>query len=588
MSAPLRPGVRTAATMCEAFQRTAAELAEKPALRAYGDARVWTWAEYAGAVRRLAAGLSALGVGHGDPVASLLVNRPEFHLFDTAAMHLGAPGWSLYNTSTLEQMARALAIAGSSVLVTEHVFLERALALRERVDALAHVIVVDGVAPAGTLSIGDVEAAGAASFDFAAAWRGVAPADILTLIFTSGSSGTPKCVELTHRNMLAKLCAFDAVYPLTPGGHTISFLPRAHIADRWNNQYGPMLFGQTVTCLADASQLFACSAAVRPTAWGGVPRVWEKLKAAIESSLAVDAERRRRFEDALAVGRERVQARRAGRASEELERRWRAADEAVFAKLRAMLGLDRCEFFGVGAAPMPVEVLDFFAAAGIEIAEMWGASECTGNSTINPPGAVRPGTVGKPLPGVEMRLAADGELLVRGPSVMKGYRGDPQASAEAIDADGWLHTGDLGRFDADGYLTIIDRKKDIIVNAAGKNMAPASIEAAIKSETPLIAQIVAVGDRRPYNVALIVLDGAATGGRGGDDPEIVRLVDEAVARGNAKLSRVEQIKRHRILSDTWAPGSDELTPTGKPRRKRILERYAAAIDALYGAATADG
>ncbi|MEB2283715.1 MAG: hypothetical protein B6D46_15715 [Polyangiaceae bacterium UTPRO1] len=588
MSAPLRPGVRTAATMCEAFQRTAAELAEKPALRAYGDARVWTWAEYAGAVRRLAAGLSALGVGHGDPVASLLVNRPEFHLFDTAAMHLGAPGWSLYNTSTLEQMARALAIAGSRVLVTEHAFLERALALRERVDALAHVIVVDGVAPAGTLSIGDVEAAGAASFDFAAAWRGVAPADILTLIFTSGSSGTPKCVELTHRNMLAKLCAFDAVYPLTPGGHTISFLPRAHIADRWNNQYGPMLFGQTVTCLADASQLFACSAAVRPTAWGGVPRVWEKLKAAIESSLAVDAERRRRFEDALAVGRERVQARRTGRASEELERRWRAADEAVFAKLRAMLGLDRCEFFGVGAAPMPVEVLDFFAAAGIEIAEMWGASECTGNSTINPPGAVRPGTVGKPLPGVEMRLAADGELLVRGPSVMKGYRGDPQASAEAIDADGWLHTGDLGRFDADGYLTIIDRKKDIIINAAGKNMAPASIEAAIKSETPLIAQIVAVGDRRPYNVALIVLDAAAAGGRGGDDPEIVRLVDEAVARGNAKLSRVEQIKRHRILSDTWAPGSDELTPTGKPRRKRILERYTAVIEALYGAAPADG
>jgi long-subunit acyl-CoA synthetase (AMP-forming) len=574
--------------MCEAFQRTAAELAEKPALRAYGDARVWTWAEYAGAVRRLAAGLSALGVGHGDPVASLLVNRPEFHLFDTAAMHLGAPGWSLYNTSTLEQMARALAIAGSRVLVTEHAFLERALALRERVDALAHVIVVDGVAPAGTLSIGDVEAAGAASFDFAAAWRGVAPADILTLIFTSGSSGTPKCVELTHRNMLAKLCAFDAVYPLTPGGHTISFLPRAHIADRWNNQYGPMLFGQTVTCLADASQLFACSAAVRPTAWGGVPRVWEKLKAAIESSLAVDAERRRRFEDALAVGRERVQARRTGRASEELERRWRAADEAVFAKLRAMLGLDRCEFFGVGAAPMPVEVLDFFAAAGIEIAEMWGASECTGNSTINPPGAVRPGTVGKPLPGVEMRLAADGELLVRGPSVMKGYRGDPQASAEAIDADGWLHTGDLGRFDADGYLTIIDRKKDIIINAAGKNMAPASIEAAIKSETPLIAQIVAVGDRRPYNVALIVLDAAAAGGRGGDDPEIVRLVDEAVARGNAKLSRVEQIKRHRILSDTWAPGSDELTPTGKPRRKRILERYTAVIEALYGAAPADG
>jgi long-subunit acyl-CoA synthetase (AMP-forming) len=268
---------------------------------------------------------------------------------------------------------------------------------------------------------------------------------------------------------------------------------------------------------------------------------------------------------------------------DELERRWRAADEAIFAKLRAMLGLDQCEFFGVGAAPMPVDVLDFFAAMGIEIAEMWGASECTGNSTINPPGAVRPGTVGTPLPGVEMRLADDGELLVRGPSVMKGYRGDPGATAEAIDADGWLHTGDLGRFDADGYLTIIDRKKDIIINAAGKNMAPASIEAAIKSETPLIAQIVAFGDRRPYNVALIVLDRGAAGGRGADDPETARLVGEAVARGNAKLSRVEQIKRYRILADEWAPGGDELTPTGKPRRRPIMDKYGATIDAIYAA-----
>jgi long-subunit acyl-CoA synthetase (AMP-forming) len=342
-----------------------------------------------------------------------------------------------------------------------------------------------------------------------------------------------------------------------------------------------------VHCLADAKQLFAYTAQVCPTVWGGVPRIWEKLKAAIESGLAADPERRQRFNDALAVGLEYVHARRAAGVSQkvpvELERRWRAADEAMFAKLRAMLGLDQSEFFGVGAAPMPVDVLEFFAAMGIEIAEMWGASECTGNSTINPPGAVRPGTVGKPLPGVEMRLATDGELLVRGPSVMKGYRGDPRATAEAIDAEGWLHTGDLGRFDADGYLTIIDRKKDIIINSAGKNMAPASIEAAIKAQSPLIAHIVAIGDRRPYNVGLIVLDRTATGGRGPDDPKIARLVEEAVTRGNAKLARVEQIKKHRVLADDWLPGGDEVTPTNKPRRKQITEKYAATIDALYAA-----
>jgi long-chain acyl-CoA synthetase len=581
MSNQVRPAALGAATLCEAFQLTAAAFASQPALRLYGSAREWTWAQYAESVRRLAAGLAALGVRRGEPVATLLVNRPEFHLFDTAAMHLGAPGWSLYNTSAPDQMAHALRVAGSRVLVTERAYAERALQLRARLPALIHVVVVDGPAPPATVSITDVEAAGAASFDFETTWRAVQPEDVLTLIFTSGSGGTPKCVEITHRNMLAKLHAFDAVYPLTPGGRTISFLPRAHVADRWNNQYGPMLFAQTVHCLPDASQLFAYSAEVRPTAWGGVPRIWEKLKAAIETGLASDPERRQRFNDALAVGLERVRVRRMAHLPADLERRWRAADERIFSKLRAVLGLDQCEFFGVGAAPMPIDVLDFFAAIGIDIVEMWGASECTGNSTINPPGAIRPGTVGKPLPGIEMRLAADGELLVRGPVLMKGYRGDAEATAEAIDADGWLHTGDLGQFDADGYLTIIDRKKDIIINAAGKNMSPAGIEAAIKSESPLIGHVVAFGDRRPYNVALIVLDRAATGGRSGDDADIARRVGEAVARGNAKLARVEQIKRFRILADDWTPGGDELTPTGKPRRRPIAEKYAAEVAALY-------
>jgi len=583
MTVAPRPAALRATTMCEAFQLTAAELHGRVALRMYGDDRTWTWSEYGESVRARAAGLAGLGVRRGDAVASLLTNRPEFHLFDTAAMHLGAPGWSLYNTSAFEQMAHALVVTGSRVLITEQAYLERALKLQSKVPDLRYVVVIDGVAHGGALSSADVEAHGAADFDFARAWRAVRPADVLTLIFTSGSSGTPKCVEITHRNMLAKLQAFDAVYPLAQGGRTISFLPRAHIADRWNNQYGPMLFGQTVTCLPDASKLFACSAEAKPTAWGGVPRIWEKLKAAIESGLAADPERRRRFDDAIAIGLERVRAKRAGQVPEQLERRWRAADAEMFARLRAMLGLDQCEFFGVGAAPMPVDVLDFFAAIGIEIAEMWGASECTGNSTINPPGAIRPGTVGKPLPGVEMKLAADGELLVRGPSVMKGYRGNPQATAEAIDSDGWLHTGDLGRFDSDGYLTIIDRKKDILINSAGKNMAPAAIEAAIKSQSTWIGHVVAFGDRRPYNVALIALDRTATGGRDHADPEVVRVIAEAVARGNENLARVEQIKRHRIVGEDWEPGGDELTPTNKPRRKQIADKYAATIEALYGA-----
>lgn len=567
--------------MCAAYQATAAACAGRLALRSYGGDREWTWEQYAADVRRLAAGLAGLGVARGEPLATLLTNRPEFHLFDTAAMHLGAPGWSLYNTSAPAQMAAALEIAGGQVLVTEQAYLARARELRERVTALRHIVVVDGDAPAGVLSTIDVERAASSAFDFDATWRAVQPEDVLTLIFTSGSTGAPKCVELTHRNMLAKLRAFDAVYPLTAGGRTISFLPRAHIADRWNNQYFPMLSGQTVYCLPDATQLLACSAEVRPTGWGGVPRIWEKLKAAIESGVAGAAERRQRFSEALAIGLDRVRARRAGEVPEALEQRWRAVDERIFSRLRAMLGLDECEFFGVGAAPMPVDVLEFFGAVGIDIVEMWGASECTGNSTINPPGGIRPGTVGKPLPGIEMRLAEDGELLVRGPVVMKGYRGDPEATAAVIDADGWLHTGDIGRFDADGYLTIIDRKKDIIINAAGKNMSPASIETAIKSECPWIGHVVVFGDRRPYNVALITLDAGATGGRGMTEPEIVDAVAGAVARGNAKLARVEQVKRYRVLDETWPLGGEELTPTGKMRRRPIAEKYAAMVEALY-------
>ncbi len=581
MNQPSRPAALSAATLCEAFQRTVAEFAEQPALRLYGSDQEWTWRQYGESVQRLAAGLAALGVRHGDPVATLLTNRPEFHLFDTAAMHLGAPGWSLYNTSALEQMVHALEVTGSRILVTEQIYLQRALELRNRIPRLEHLISIDGTAEPDFLSMASVERLGETSFDFQATWRAIRPEDILTLIFTSGSSGAPKCVELTHANMMAKLQAFDTVYPLKPGGRTISFLPRAHIADRWNNQYGPMLFAQTVHCLPDPSQFIAYSAQVRPTAWGGVPRIWEKLKAAIENGLAADPERRERFTEALAIGLERVRVRCQGTVPEDLEERWRAVDERFFSKLRQLLGLDQCEFFGVGAAPMPIDVWEFFAAIGIDIVEMWGASECTGNSTINPPGAIRPGTVGKPLPGIEMRLATDGELLVRGPVVMKGYRGDAQGTAEAVDADGWLHTGDLGQFDADGYLTIIGRKKDIIINSAGKNMSPANIEATIKSESPLIGHIIVLGDRRPFNVALITLDSTAIGIQSSNEEEIERQVTQAVARGNARLSRVEQIKRFQILKDEWKPGGEELTPTGKPRRGPIAEKYAVQIEELY-------
>jgi long-subunit acyl-CoA synthetase (AMP-forming) len=299
-----------------------------------------------------------------------------------------------------------------------------------------------------------------------------------------------------------------------------------------------------------------------------------------------DEEKRAATEWAMEIGRRRVAAYMEGDVAAELQAEWDRADEAVFAGIRELLGLTEVEQFAVGAAPTPPDVIEFFLAMGIEICELWGMSELSSVATLNPPGRIRVGTVGPPLPGVEVKLAEDGEVMVRGPIVMKGYRNMPERTAEAFTADGWLLSGDIGEFDEAGYLRIVDRKKELIINAAGKNMSPASIEAKLKSASPLIAQAVAIGDRRPYNVALLTLDleylaarGAAAG-----DPEIVAEIEQAVVAANARLSRVEQIKRFRVLAGEWAPGGEELTPTMKLRRRPIERRYEAEIEALYAPA----
>jgi long-subunit acyl-CoA synthetase (AMP-forming) len=259
-----------------------------------------------------------------------------------------------------------------------------------------------------------------------------------------------------------------------------------------------------------------------------------------------------------------------------------------------MFGLDEAKFVGVGAAPTPPAVIEFFHAIGVRIAEVWGMSETSGIGTANPPEAVRIGTVGPPIEGAEITIADDGEVLIRGKLIMRGYRNKPEATAEAIDSDGWLHTGDIGNFDEAGYLRIVDRKKEIIINAAGKNMSPANIEAAVKTSSPLIGQACVIGDAKPYNTALIVLDPdvapvwAAQNGLGELEPEALteseqlrQALDAAIEVANSKLARVEQIKRYKILATDWAPGGDELTPTMKLKRKPIAAKYAAEIEALY-------
>ena len=570
-----RPRALDAATMAEAFQTTVADDGDSVALRTKGDEFSITWAQYGEHVAQLAAGLAGLGVERGDTVGLMLVNRPEFHLFDSAAMHLGATPFSIYNTYTPEQIEYLVGDARPKVLVTEQAFLERVQAA----GGVEHVVSVDG----GAMTSDEVAAAGSVDFDFEAAWRAVEPSDLLTLIYTSGTTGPPKGVQITHDNMLTTIRSYDRLIGFPRGGRIVSYLPMAHVAERNISQYMPMTCAFTVTCCPDPRQVVAYLPEVRPNWFFAVPRIWEKLKAGLEAMIAgeQDEQRRGAMKWALDVGLRKVAAEQSGEGmSDELAAEYAKADEAVLSKLRAQLGLDDLEACNVGAAPTPREVIEFYHALGIPLAELWGMSETTGAGTCNPPDRIKIGTVGPPAPDVEIKLAEDGEVLLRGPVVTPGYRNQPEKTREAIDDDGWLHTGDVGEFDEEGYLRIVDRKKELIINAAGENMSPANIEAEIKSSSPLIGQAVAIGDGRPYNVALIVLDPDLRPAYDSQE-KMEAEVAAGVERANERLSRVEQIKKYKIVDEEWQPGGEELTPTMKLKRRPIADKYAAEIDALY-------
>ncbi|MBN8866034.1 MAG: long-chain fatty acid--CoA ligase [Solirubrobacterales bacterium] len=583
MAEPMR--ALGAETVCEAFQLTVADHPDLTALRMPGGEWELSWSEYGERVRRTAAGLSALGVGAGDVVATMLTNRPEFHWVDTAAMHLGAIGVSIYNTFPVTQVEHLLRDCECGTVVTESQFLPAILSARQGAPALRQVIVVDGDGSEG-MTLEELEGLGRPGFPFEETWRSVGADDVLTLIYTSGTTGPPKGVQLTHRNMMSMVRMWEEFVPTPgPGARIPSYLPMAHVAEREFSHYQAIPRAATVTTIADHNQIIAALPDVRPTAFLAVPRVWEKLKAGLEAGFgAAPAEERERFERAVAAGVSRVRLELAGDPVDpELAAETEADEEQVFAPLRAALGFDQLEGAIAGAAPTPPEVLEFFFAIGIPIYEVWGMSETSALVTANPLERPKIGTVGVPLPGAEVRLAEDGEVLVRAPNVMLGYLNAPAETERAIDPDGWLRTGDIGELDDEGYLRIVDRKKELIINAAGKNMSPTNIEARIRSASPLIAQAVAIGDRRPYNVALVTLEPDALAGRDEDDPALREEILDAVARANEQLARVEQIKRVKVLPGEWLPGGDELTPTLKPKRKVIAEKYSAEIEELYEA-----
>jgi long-chain acyl-CoA synthetase len=560
-----------ALTVCEAFQRLVAQKPDQIALRTLDDSLSLTWSQLGARVREFAAGLAGLGVGHGDTVAMLLPNVPECHLVDYAAIHLGAVPFTIYNSSSVEQIAHQLGNADSRMIFTQSGFLEKVLAARGQLPLLEHVIVVDGDGSGDTETMADVEAAATGDFDFDGAWRAVEAEDVVTLIYTSGTTGPPKGAEWAHRTVMSQLRALDAVLPL-PSENAISVLPMAHAGGRLTAHYFPLPYGATITTCPDMKELPVYLAAVHPDVFFAVPRLWEKLQVAIEGLVeALPEEQRAAAKAAIAAG--------AG------------ADQVR--PILQRLGLERIKAAYVGGAPSAPELSEFFRGVGVPLLEAYGLTEGSLN-VFNRIEEFKGGTAGRPLPGVELRLADDGEILLRGGLNFIGYRKQPEETASTLDGDGWLHTADIGELDEDGYLKIVDRKKEIIISAAGKNMSPANIENAIKGESSLIGQVVTIGDGRRYNTALITLDPeaapiharqlgieATTHEQIAAAPEIQTAVQQAVDGGNARLSRVEQIKKFKLLDVVWLPDSDELTPTLKLKRKPIAAKYAAEIEALY-------
>jgi long-chain acyl-CoA synthetase len=590
-----RPPAADASTVAEAFRITAAERAGEVAIRTKEDAFTITWGELRERVDALAGGLAKLGVGRGETVALMLSNRPEFHLCDLAAMMLGATPFSIYNTYSPEQIEYLLQDAEAKLLICEQQYLPQVLQAREGVPGLEHVIVIDGEAPEGTLALADVEGSNP-DFDVDASVAQLQGSDVLTLIYTSGTTGPPKGVQLIHRNLLAAVEGLDELIEFPENGRVISWLPAAHVAERNAHHYLPIVFGLQITCCDDPRQVLSYLPEVKPSWFFAVPRIWEKLKAGLETMLAAQPqEQREKVQAAIEASLRKVRLEQAGEpVPQDLAEQVAEADATIFAGLRTMLGLDEVEAINVGAAPTPVEVLEFFHAIGLPLAELWGMSETCGAGSVNPTKKIKIGTVGPAAPGVELKLDEDGEVLIKSDVVMLGYRNLPEKTAEAFTEDGFLRTGDIGEFDEDGYLKIVDRKKELIISAAGKNMSPANIEATLKTASPLIGQACTIGDMRPYNTALIVLDPDFAPmwaqGQGIEDSSLAALahdervraaVQEGIDAANAKLAKVEQVKKFTIVEGDWLPSGDELTPTMKLKRKPIAEKYAGAIDAMY-------
>ena len=611
--------------LLDLLDRNVAAIPSSPAITDAG--RTVTWSEYGEMATSVALALDELGVGRGDTVGLHQSNRLEHLVGDLAALKLGAVPISVYSTLSAEQLEFVANDSSMRVLIAEPAYLSSWESVRSRLPGLTHIVLLDSgdterepdpgiLSWTALVERGRELAADGAAAILSEARAQIGPGQTATVVYTSGTTGNPKGVLLTHQGIrfttgavsllfereIATSKAADASLsgrddPTVSGSSLLSYLPFAHAAERFSTHYLSLEWGSHVHMVRELDQLRSELPEARPALFLAVPRVWEKFASAMNSKLAeAGGPRARLAAKALMVATDVGRHRSAGTTPPRTTRITHSLFEhLVYARLRETMGLDRCAMALSGAAPIDADLLATFSGIGIPIIEGYGMTETSGMVSITSISQPRAGTVGRPFsPKVEIRISGDDEILVRGPNVTPGYLGRPEATAEAIDADGWLHTGDLGRLDSSGVLSIIGRKKELIINAAGKNISPNGVETVIKGASPLIAQVVAIGDRRPYLVALIVLDPdalaewARTSGTDPSDlsaltrhPEVRREVEAAVATGNARLARVEQIKDFAIVDDFWTPESAELTPTMKLRRDVIGARHEQSIEALY-------
>jgi long-chain acyl-CoA synthetase len=598
-------------TLCTILERNANVHSDLPALawKRDGGWQQLTWRQYRERVAEVAMGLQALGVGRGDFVAIMSRNRPEHVIADLAAVHLGATPVSLYNTLAPEQIAYIAEHCQAKVAVVEgREFMERWEKVKAELPSLRHVVLLEDagdfadypwVSGWDGLVAGGRQALAAGRDRFEEAWRSVEPTDVATVLYTSGTTGPPKGVMTTHYNAIWTAASVDrwANDPQwTPGTRYVSYLPLAHSLERLSGHYAGLWKPSSVYFCADLNSIIQVLPEVRPFSFVAVPRLWEKAQAGIMAALAAEPNQRRRklALGAIEAGREVVRLRQAGKPVPLGLRIRRAVfDRLVYAKVRERIGLDQCHVTFSGAAPLADDVMEFFLALGVPLREGYGLTESTAPATLNLQDRLKVGTVGPPLPGVEVRLEPDGELLLRGGNVAAGYYKDPRQTAETFDDDGWLHTGDVAQIDDDGFVRIVDRKKELIITAGGENISPSNLENLLKAH-PLIAQVCVVGDRKPYPAALVVLDAELAPGwaaahampyssleRLAADERVVAEVQAAVDATNRQVSRAQQIKRFAILPTEWAAESDELTPTLKLKRRVILHKYAKDIERLY-------